>query len=455
LGVGTDGHPTSPGQFNRDPDNVTRPQGLAWDRGAFEFAELPEPSAPTNRSPVNGATGVSLTPTLSWTAGANSTSTDVYFGTFSGVGSAAFSDAFSGTLSGWDQTFSIAESPWSIVSAMLRPTTAGTDALIEATQTLEPNQWYQYTLGTGFNESVTPNRAVAVLRGDGDTWLGYYAGPYNNGTGYTTRIARSSADGNTFDTLNSNSTSWAAGDVVLVTIVGHDIIVYKNGAAVLTASDNSGSYIVGSISRAGFYGFATTTAANATVDTVSMGNMGPLYVQNQAGTTYAPSTSSNTTYYWKLAGRNSTTFTDSTIISFTTVGSVPSCPTNFSPTNGATGVSANPTLSWTASANTTGYDVYFDTGSATTLVSSNQAGVTYASTTSASTTYSWKVVSKNAAGDAVGCTAATFTTQSAAAGTGGNRFRRKSISFPFSILGGKKRPPRPPKPTCQIQCPPA
>src|SRR4030042_604414 len=41
----------------------------------------PPPSAATNPNPVTGATSVSLTPTLSWTAGTGATSHIVYFGT--------------------------------------------------------------------------------------------------------------------------------------------------------------------------------------------------------------------------------------------------------------------------------------------------------------------------------------------------------------------------------------
>jgi hypothetical protein len=53
-----------------------------WSFG-LSHGTSPTPGAPSTPSPANGATGVSTAPTLSWTAGANTNSYDVYFGTSS------------------------------------------------------------------------------------------------------------------------------------------------------------------------------------------------------------------------------------------------------------------------------------------------------------------------------------------------------------------------------------
>lgn len=97
----------------------------------------------------------------------------------------------------------------------------------------------------------------------------------------------------------------------------------------------------------------------------------------------------------------------------TTPSTPPSCvgsPT--SPANAATGISNNPTLSWAAVAGATGYDVYFGTSNpATTLVATNQPGTSYTPTTlTAGTTYYWRVVPRNSAGLAAGCSTWSFTT---------------------------------------------
>ncbi|MFN6015725.1 MAG: proprotein convertase P-domain-containing protein, partial [Flavobacteriales bacterium] len=103
--------------------------------------------------------------------------------------------------------------------------------------------------------------------------------------------------------------------------------------------------------------------------------------------------------------------------SITIVATTPSTPplcaaTPTAPTNGATNVALAPTLSWAAVANATGYDVYFGTANpATTLVSTNQAGLTYAPTgLLGNTTNYWRVVPRNSAGSASGCSTWSFTT---------------------------------------------
>ncbi len=94
---------------------------------------------------------------------------------------------------------------------------------------------------------------------------------------------------------------------------------------------------------------------------------------------------------------------------------VPSCiaaPT--SPVSGATGITdCGTTLSWPSISDACGYDVYFNTGSgsATTLVSSNQSGTSYTTGTLLSNqAYSWKIAPRNGTGTATGCSVFTFTT---------------------------------------------
>ncbi len=96
----------------------------------------------------------------------------------------------------------------------------------------------------------------------------------------------------------------------------------------------------------------------------------------------------------------------------------PACTTLSSPANSATGVSVNPTLSWTAVTPVLGYKLSLGTTSGGTEVLNNvnvTTGTSYNVTSLANnTTYYAKVVSYNAVGDATGCTETTFTTIAAA-----------------------------------------
>jgi len=77
----------------------------------------------------------------------------------------------------------------------------------------------------------------------------------------------------------------------------------------------------------------------------------------------------------------------------------PAPPALVSPSNGQTGVSTSPTLSWTASSGTTGYDVYLGTSSPPPLSITNLSSTNYAAgPLTAGLTYYWNVVARNSNG---------------------------------------------------------
>jgi hypothetical protein len=123
--------------------------------------------------------------------------------------------------------------------------------------------------------------------------------------------------------------------------------------------------------------------------------------ENQSNTSYTPSTIDyNTTYYWQiLAWDNHSASTAGPLWEFTTevfTNSPPTTPNTPSPTNGSTGISLTPTLSWKGGDpdnDTVLYDVYFGNTSSPGLVSMKQPGTTYEpSTLVYNTTYYWKIV---------------------------------------------------------------
>lgn len=106
-------------------------------------------------------------------------------------------------------------------------------------------------------------------------------------------------------------------------------------------------------------------------------------------------------------------FQSTTNVSMTVQSGVPpAAPALVSPSNGATGVSLMPTLSWNAAGGATSYDVYFGASSSPPFVT-NTTGTSYApATLSSGTIYYWKVVAKNGAGSTSSATW-SFTTAGA------------------------------------------
>lgn len=96
--------------------------------------------------------------------------------------------------------------------------------------------------------------------------------------------------------------------------------------------------------------------------------------------------------------------------------SAPNCATQVSPANAATGVNyvAAIPLTWTAPTTgsaPTSYDVFLGTAPNPATLLGNVPGLTINATgLLASTTYYWKVIAKNAAGSATGCSEFMFTT---------------------------------------------
>ncbi len=100
------------------------------------------------------------------------------------------------------------------------------------------------------------------------------------------------------------------------------------------------------------------------------------------------------------------------------VGGLPGQASNPSPGNGATGVSINADLSWSAGSDATSHDVYFgqDSTPDSGEFQGNQGGTTFNLGTLANdATYYWRIDSVNAAGTTTG-TVWSFTTESAGGG---------------------------------------
>ena len=91
-----------------------------------------------------------------------------------------------------------------------------------------------------------------------------------------------------------------------------------------------------------------------------------------------------------------------------TIAEFPGEISNPSPANNSSSVAQPVTLSWTASTNTTSYDVYFGTGTPRFLLNTTSTSVPVS--TQPGTSYQWRVVSQNAVGETSSATF-RFTTR--------------------------------------------
>jgi parallel beta-helix repeat protein len=149
----------------------------------------------------------------------------------------------------------------------------------------------------------------------------------------------------------------------------------------------------------------------------------PKVTSNQTSTTYDPPILTYTTqYYWKIVAWDNYGLSSSgPIWSFTTEeppNNPPYVPSNSIPSNGATDVLIDSDLSWTGGDPDTGdivtYDVYFGTTTPPPLVADGQTEATYnLPTLIYSTTYYWKIVSKDNHGATTPGPIWSFTTEEA------------------------------------------
>lgn len=91
-------------------------------------------------------------------------------------------------------------------------------------------------------------------------------------------------------------------------------------------------------------------------------------------------------------------------------------PTLVSPSSGASNVSSPITLSWSAAAGATSYDVYFGTTSPPQYLTTTTSTNYVVTSTSAATSYYWKIVAKNAGGSSPASATWNFATSATSQG---------------------------------------
>jgi hypothetical protein len=285
------------------------------------------PSTPTLSSPSNGATGVSITPTLSWNASTGATS-------------------------------------------------------------------YQLQV------SISPSFTTTIVNQSGITATSYAVSGLTNNTVYYWRVNATNASGTSSYSAPRSFTTVGVSSPPVPTLSSP-----SNGATGVSITPTlSWNASTGATS----YQLQVSTSSSFTTTAVNQSGL--------TATSYAVSGLTNGTfYYWRVNATNAGgTSAYSTVWTFTTIVAAPSAPTLSSPTNGATGVSITPTLSWNASMGAASYQLQVSISSSFTTTLVDQSGITAtsyaASGLTAGIVYYWRVNATNAGGTSVYSTTWNFTT---------------------------------------------
>jgi len=395
-----------------------------WDTGSVQLQERyfdsfvvstqpigqwsPGPQPPgqaSNPSPADSATNVAVDADLSWTAGTDSTSSDVYFGTtspgtFQGNQTATNFDP--GTMANNTTYY------WRIDEINAEGTTNG-NVWTFTTIVALPAQASGPSPGTGASD-IAIDTDLTWTAGSGATSHDVYFGTSSPGTFQGNQAAT------TFDTgtmANDTTYYWRIDEVNAAgtttgTVWNFTTIVAAPGQA---SSPNPGNSATDVAVNADL---SWTAGSGATSHDVYFGTSSPgSYQGNQAATTFDTGTMSNDmTYYWRIDELNVGGTTTGTVWSFTTIVAAPGQASSPSPANAATDVDIDADLSWTAGSGATSHDVYFGTSSPGTF-QGNQAATTFDPGTMAyDTTYYWRIDEINVGGTTTG-TVWNFTTESA------------------------------------------
>lgn len=299
--------------------------------GAYGGTTAVAPSEAINPSPADGASGVSTSTTVSWTAGSGATSHAVYFGTDSlpdaseFIGVQAGTTYNPGTLSAsttyyWridevNASGTTTGSVWSFTTAEAGaepvPTAASAPTPSNLASSVSTSTSLSWTPGSGattrgvyFGTDATLE--AAEYQGN-QTGTAYDPGTLSGNTTYWWRIDEANAQGTTTGPL------WSFTTVAAVT-PGSAPDPATNPAPTSGATGVAVSQTLSWSAGSGATSHAVYFGTDSSPDETE-------YKGNQSGTTYNPGTlTKSTTYWWRIDEVNSTGTTTGTVWSFTTRG---------------------------------------------------------------------------------------------------------------------------------------
>lgn len=413
----------------------------------FHFRTAVLPSDAKMPMPANGQTAVPPDVTLAWTAGANATSHDVYFGTNQNdVDNAGRDDApFKGNQALGTETFS----PPNGTPSALAPNTQFFWRIDEVGPggTKKGPVW---SFQTGPAQAINPQPAngsggfdpagnLQWTAGAGaashDVYLGTDMTAVENATPLSTGIFRGNQTGTIFDPIANLDASttyfWRIDEVASdgVTKTKGDVWSFTTrlgkATAPMPANQATGVELdvilewtagVGADMHDVYFGTSLSAVSNATTSD-------PEFRGQQADTFFDPSSvvtiDPDTQYFWRIdsVGPGGAPVATGDVWRFRTLAPPPQA-SGPSPNNGSTMVALGTVLTWAASTGATEYDVYFISQAdnaalppadqiavATTSSPAFQGTQTtrnFAPTLVANTVYLWRIDAKNDAGTTTG-----------------------------------------------------
>ncbi|MCX6132225.1 MAG: DUF5050 domain-containing protein [Ignavibacteriales bacterium] len=381
---------------------------------------IPSPPALPG-SPVDGATGVSVSPTLSWSASSGAVSYRLQVSTNSTFSSLAFDQSgitaatypvtglSNNTLYYWrvNATNTAGTSSWSstwsftIIPAIPPVPTTPSPGDGATNQSASPTLSWGVSAGaTSYRLQVSLNSAFStmVLDQSGITGTSYGVSGLSNIAQYYWRVNASNSAG-----TSAWSNAWSFTTIPSIpppptTPSPVDLAPNQSTSPTLSWGGSTG---------ATSYRLQVSTTASFST-----------FIIDQNGLTTnsysASGLSMGTTYYWRVSATNvAGTSSYSSVWTFST-GVIVSPPTTPTPADLSTGVSITPTLSWNASSGATSYHIQVSTSASFANLLFDQSGIAGTSFNASGlvngTTYYWQVNATNSMGTSSWSKVWTFTT---------------------------------------------
>jgi hypothetical protein len=420
----------------------------AWSTASSFTTIVAAPGTPVLSAPANNATGIVVSPTVTWSAVTGavtyraqvSTASDFSTGIVADDSTLTAASKAVGTLSNGTKYYwrvnaknAGGTSAWAgtwnfttIIAAPSAPAPSSPTNAATGVAILPTLSWNAASGATSYQVQVSTasNFATTVFDQSGITVTSQAVTPaLSNNTPYYWRV----------NATNAGGTSAWSGTWSFTTIVA------APSAPALASPANAATGVAilptlswSAASGATSYQVQVSTASNFATTVFDQSG---ITVTSQAVT---PALSNNTPYYWRVNATNAGgTSAWSGAWSFTTVVAAPSAPTLSSPANGSTRVAITPTMSWNASTGAASYELQIAADNTFVTPIFDLSGITATSKAvspalSNGTTYYWRVNATNAGGSSAWSSASNFKTIGTCSWTGVYNFSSMT-QYPMSV----------------------